>query len=101
STAASARFRFCRLQHRRGKPDANVLDLLDTTSRKKEIKVVTRLYWGRDARDSIIDAIEGLKLDSVVMGSRGLGTAKRILMGSVSSYVMNPASCPVTIVKEA
>ncbi|CAN1837903.1 hypothetical protein LINPERHAP1_LOCUS35252, partial [Linum perenne] len=75
-TAASARFRFCRLQHRRGKPDANALDLHDTTSRQKEIKVVTKLYWGGDARERIIDATEGLKLDSVVMGSRGLGTAK-------------------------
>ncbi|CAN1239837.1 hypothetical protein LINGRAPRIM_LOCUS2503 [Linum grandiflorum] len=34
------------------------------------IKVVTKLYWAGEARESIIDAIEGLKLDSVVMGSR-------------------------------
>ncbi|CAI0427379.1 unnamed protein product [Linum tenue] len=38
---------------------------------------LTKLYWGGDARDRIVDAVEGLKLDSVVMGSRGLGTVKR------------------------
>ncbi|CAI0427380.1 unnamed protein product [Linum tenue] len=59
------------------KPDADVLALLDTVTRQKEIKVVTKLYWGGDARDRIVDAVEGLKLDSVVMGSRGLGTVKR------------------------
>ncbi|CAN1770147.1 Universal stress protein in QAH/OAS sulfhydrylase 3'region [Linum perenne] len=61
---------------------------------------LAKLYWGGDARDKIVDAIDGLKLDSIVMGSRGLGTVKSILMGSVSSYVMNTASCPVTIVKD-
>lgn len=37
--------------------------------------------------------------DMIVIGSRGLGTISSLLMGSVSSYVVHHATCPVLVAR--
>jgi nucleotide-binding universal stress UspA family protein len=49
--------------------------------------------------DEILAHLEQHPTDLFVIGSRGLSTAKRLLLGSVSSAVANHAPCPVLIVR--
>jgi len=82
------------------KPDAETLDIVSTIARQKEIVVLMKIYWG-DAREKLCEAIDKIPLSCLVIGNRGLGTLKRVIMGSVSNYVVNNGACPVTVVKSA
>ncbi|KAL6990068.1 hypothetical protein U1Q18_015817 [Sarracenia purpurea var. burkii] len=82
------------------KPDPETLDIVNTAAAQKEIVVLMKIYWG-DAREKICEAIDNIPLSCLVIGNRGLGVIKRVIMGSVSNYVVNNASCPVTVVKQA
>ena len=48
---------------------------------------------------AIVDFAKQAAFDLIVVGSRGLGGVKGMLLGSVSAKVMQQAHCPVTVVK--
>ena len=47
----------------------------------------------------ITEYAEKNNFDIIVIGSRGLGVFSELLMGSVSSYVVHHAKCPVLVIK--
>jgi nucleotide-binding universal stress UspA family protein len=48
---------------------------------------------------TLCEVAERLRADVVVVGSRGRGALKRALLGSVSTFVVHNASCPVLVVR--
>jgi nucleotide-binding universal stress UspA family protein len=52
-----------------------------------------------DPAQEILAHVQKEQIDLVVIGSRGLGTLKGILIGSVSQKIAHLAPCPVMIVK--
>lgn len=59
-----------------------------------EAKLVERVG---DPAARIIDEVEREHADLVVVGSRGLGGFKGLLLGSVSQQVAHHAACPVVV----
>jgi len=49
--------------------------------------------------EEILRVAEKEKMNTIVMGSRGLSTVSKLLLGSVSHNVLHNAKCPVTIVR--
>lgn len=56
-------------------------------------------YPPESVGNAIIDISKEHKADLVVLGSRGLSEFKGMLLGSVSSKVVQKASCPVLVIK--
>jgi len=51
-----------------------------------------------DARDGICDAVKKWDVETIVCGSRGHGVIKRMLVGSVSTHLVQHAGIPVMVV---
>src|SRR5262245_30465697 len=65
---------------------------------KEDLPFEVSLDWGRPA-DKIIEIAKDNNSDLIVMGSRGLGGIKSLLLGSVSDNVLHHAHCPVLIIR--
>jgi len=52
-----------------------------------------------DPAEEIMNVASKRTADLIVMGAKGLGTIDRILLGSVSTRVVQYASCPVLVVR--
>jgi len=64
---------------------------------KHEIPHNLKLGKGQP-QDVIIEEAKEKNTDLLVVGRRGMGQVKRILLGSVSDYCVKNAPCPVMVV---
>jgi nucleotide-binding universal stress UspA family protein len=60
---------------------------------------VSFLVWTGDPGGVIVEAAEAEHAHMVLVGSHGRGPVGRLLLGSVSEYVVRNARCPVLVVR--
>ena len=65
---------------------------------KKGIMFFDRVTYGDDGK-RIVEVADKQNFDLIVIGSRGMGAAKEIFLGSTSNYVLHKSKKPVLIVK--
>jgi nucleotide-binding universal stress UspA family protein len=62
------------------------------------VKVETELMKG-DAAANIIDYSRKENFDTIVMGRRGMGKLRELVLGSTSTKVLSHSDCTVVIVR--
>jgi nucleotide-binding universal stress UspA family protein len=75
-----------------------LLEQYRSEAARSNIRAETLLELG-DHAQVIIDTANKSDYDLIIMGSRGLGPFKELLLGSVSFKVMHHAKCPVMVVR--
>jgi nucleotide-binding universal stress UspA family protein len=75
-----------------------ILSKCSDIATRKGLSINTKLLQG-NASSTILDFCEKEKYDIIVMGSRGMGKFKELVLGSVSSKVIHHSSCPVMIIR--
>jgi nucleotide-binding universal stress UspA family protein len=74
-----------------------VLDSAAEGLGERSFEVREELLEGPEA-ESILKVAERIQSDIIVMGTRGLGAVKGLLLGSVSRKVIHLSACPVMVV---
>ncbi len=68
-------------------------------AREKGVRAIQTLLEDGDPANTILRLAKGLHVDMIFIGSRGLGDAKGLLLGSVSHKVAHLAECTCVAVK--
>jgi nucleotide-binding universal stress UspA family protein len=71
----------------------SVLEKADEESRPSSVTV--QAVTGLPVRELLIASADA---DMIVVGSRGVGPSRRLLLGSVSSTITHHAHCPVVVI---
>jgi nucleotide-binding universal stress UspA family protein len=66
--------------------------------KKVSVKTAVLLKYTKVVKE-IVEYAEQMKIDMIVIGSRGMTGFKKILLGSVASGVVTYSHCPVLVVK--
>lgn len=76
-----------------------ILEAAEGVARNNGVTSVESSVEVGDPARKIVDKAEKINADMIVMGSRGLGNWKSLLVGSVSHKVMNLAPCTCVTVR--
>ncbi len=77
---------------------ANILDKCKQIAEKSDVKIETVIGEG-DAASTIVGYAQKGDFDTIIIGRRGLGRFKEMMLGSISTKVLHHAKCTVMIVK--
>lgn len=77
-----------------------VLQIFDQLARKHNIKHTSERLDGSPG-EAIIKAAEKHNCHVILAGSRGLGTIRRTILGSVSDFILHHSKVPVLVCKHA
>ena len=77
---------------------ANILDKCKQIAEKYDVKIETVMGEG-DAASTIVGYAQKGDFDTIIIGRRGLGRFKEMVLGSISNKVLHNAKCSVMIVK--
>ena len=75
-----------------------ILDECSSIATKKGIAINTTLLEGNPA-STILEFSQTEKYEVIIIGSRGMGHFKELILGSVSSKVIHHSLCPVLLIK--
>ena len=73
-----------------------ILDAATEMIGESAFEIQAELLEGLEA-ESILNFAKSSQADIIVMGTRGMGTLKGLLLGSVSRKVIHYATCPVMV----
>jgi nucleotide-binding universal stress UspA family protein len=76
-----------------------ILNSYEETAKERGLQNVRMLLEMGDAAQRIMETASEVKCGLLLLGSRGRGGFKELLLGSVSHKITNYADCPVLIAK--
>ena len=65
---------------------------------RESIKIKTKVIFGNPGQEIVKFSLKD-EFDVIIIGNRGIGHLKEMIIGSVSSTVIHDAKCPVLLVK--
>lgn len=76
-----------------------MLRKFESQAKEHGVKDVSTIKQRGNVAEEILKIADKEKVDMIVLGSRGLSTAKEFLLGGVSHKVVHHARCPVTVIR--